>query len=572
MPHLTQPFRNPFCALLFAWAFLLTFLVTGTSLHAADSASGLSDRWFYASFGLRSDADADELIGIIRDAASVDLNGMLWACGMDYCQTWSETSKSRFHRIKAAADEAGIEIIPIIWSVGYGTMLGKNPNLVEGLPIKDLQVIARNGKVELSSTSEVPQITNGGFEEFDGKRFAGYGFHDDPGTISFCDTEVKHGGNSSIRLENFTANQYGHGRVFQRLKVTPHRNYQIKLWFKSKDLTKRGVFRIQLFGKNGSLASAAPSIPEDGNQDWKQATLSFTTDEESELLFYVGIWDGEDGTLWIDDMTIESKDLTPPLQRPGTPITVKNAKTGQIYEQGRDFIPEKFSFGIFRSGIQKSPILLPEGSRIAEGTDLTMTFYVPALTLQGQTSSCMSEPELYQQFEESAAEIMKLLAPKKWFLSMDEIRAANTCKACEDRNLPLSQILGDCLTRQYQIIQKAQPGAQVYVWSDMLDPNHNCHADYMLCRGDYSGVWDFIPKELIISCWYHEKREASMAFFAGHGFRTQAAAYYDADTLDSSRDWLELCKKTENCTGIIFTTWRHRYELLKDFGKMLQKP
>ena len=105
----------------------------------------------------------------------------------------------------------------------------------------------------------------------------------------------------------------------------------------------------------------------------------------------------------------------------------------------------------------------------------------------------------------------------------------------------------------------------------MLDPKHNCHADYMACKGDFTGVWDFIPKELIISCWYHKIREESMKFFSEHGFRTQAAAYYDVDTLDTSREWLETCRHTKGCTGIMYTTWQHKYALLIPFAEMLKE-
>jgi len=48
---------------------------------------------------------------------------------------------------------------------------------------------------------------------------ARFDFHDQPGEISFVDTQVHHGGKASIRLENFTANPHGHGRVLQEIRV-----------------------------------------------------------------------------------------------------------------------------------------------------------------------------------------------------------------------------------------------------------------------------------------------------------------------------------------------------------------
>ena len=87
------------------------------------------------------------------------------------------------------------------------------------------------------------------------------------------------------------------------------------------------------------------------------------------------------------------------------------------------------------------------------------------------------------------------------------------------------------------------------IWSDMLDPNHNAHGNYYLVEGDYTGSWQYVPKDLTIVCWYYEKRKESLAFFSSHGFRTLAGAYYDGDTLDNPRGWLEVLDKTPEAVG-----------------------
>ena len=551
--------------------FLLTFaaVVFGAAFTFA---AEFQDRWFYASFGLQSDEAADELIQLIQDAGAHDLNGMLWACGLERCDSWSETTVARFKKIQKAADAAGVEIIPIIWSVGYGTMIGKNPNLVESIPINDLQVVAKDGKVILDPSTEQPVMKNPDFEENENNRFKGFNFIDMPGVISFADAEVKHSGEYSVRLENFTADQHGHGRVCQKFAVTPHRNYSLAVWYKTENFRQKGDFRLQIYGPNGSISTATMKVDEEtGMMDWTRGNVSFNSGENTEVTLYAGVWGGKEGKIWFDDFEIISQDLTAPVQRPGTPVTVRNTETGKVYKEGTDYTLPPLRIGAFARGVTTSPILIPEGSRIKDGTRLTLNFYVPSLTINGQTSTCMSEPQLYELFEESAQAMTKLIKPKKWFLSMDEIRAANTCKACEEHGLPLNELLGECITKQFNTLRAATPGCEVYIWSDMLDPKHNCHADYMACKGDFTGVWDFIPKELIISCWYHKIREESMKFFSEHGFRTQAAAYYDVDTLDTSREWLETCRHTKGCTGIMYTTWRHKYELLIPFAEMLKE-
>ena len=243
--------------------------------------------------------------------------------------------------------------------------------------------------------------------------------------------------------------------------------------------------RLQIYTKKRSLATCVPADPGGWNDRLDGHTLDFNSGEYDEILFYAGIWDGTKGKIWFDDFSIEPRDMTALLQRPGTPVTVKNAENGKIYELGKDFTLPPFSMNAFRKGTPTAPVLISEQSSISEGTRLLVSYYVPILTLHGQTSTCMSEPELYERFEDSANQMMKLLAPKKWFLSMDEIRAANTCKACENRKMTLAQILGDCITRQYEIIKSQRGGS--FIWSDMLDPSKR-HKDYMACA-EILRVW-----------------------------------------------------------------------------------
>ena len=69
-------------------------------------------------------------------------------------------------------------------------------------------------------------------------------------------------------------------------------------------------------------------------------------------------------------------------------------------------------------------------------------------------------------------------------LSMDEIREGGTCEACRGRNM--GQLLGETLTRQFNLFREVNPKVDVWVWSDMLDPNHNAKKDYYLVRGDHA--------------------------------------------------------------------------------------
>ncbi|MBI2946923.1 MAG: hypothetical protein HYY23_04705, partial [Verrucomicrobia bacterium] len=114
------------------------------------------------------------------------------------------------------------------------------------------------------------------------------------------------------------------------------------------------------------------------------------------------------------------------------------------------------------------------------------------------------------------------------------------------------------------------PDAQIYLWSDMLDPNHNARPEYYLVNGDYSGSWNYVPKDLVIAVWGGAPRARSLKFFADQGFQTLVACYYDADDLKEVKGWLDLARETRNVRGFMYTPWTKKYQLLPAFGELLK--
>jgi hypothetical protein len=158
---------------------------------------------------------------------------------------------------------------------------------------------------------------------------------------------------------------------------------------------------------------------------------------------------------------------------------------------------------------------------------------------------------------------------------MDEVRSGGSCKACKDRGVSMGEIFGSCIRRQHEMIRAANPKADVFVWSDQLDPNHNAGSRsgkyYYLVDGTFDGSWNHIPKDLIIACWWHRMRDQSLAHFDGLGFKTIGASYYDADDLENPKDWLKSLDATPGAIGIMYTTWLNKYKLLPGFGDLVSK-
>jgi hypothetical protein len=238
------------------------------------------------------------------------------------------------------------------------------------------------------------------------------------------------------------------------------------------------------------------------------------------------------------------------------------------YAEGQDYAPlEDPQFNFYRVDRAAPPLRGLPGSRIQEGQRLRVSWFHPMVIHESQVTLCMGEPALYEVWDHEAKLLAERLRPRRVLLNMDEIRMGGTCRACRGRNM--AELLGECLTKQVQSLRRYLPQAEIYVWSDMLDPHHNARGDYYLVEGDYTGSWNHVPKDLILAVWGGEPREKSLKFCADQGFRTLVACYYDADDLNDVKGWLRTARPLPNVRGFMYTPWQRKYGLLPEFGKLL---
>jgi hypothetical protein len=352
----------------------------------------------------------------------------------------------------------------------------------------------------------------------------------------------------------------------QEVAVRPHRCYRISLWAKTDQLQPTRGFKIQVLAGNRALAPRVFNLAP--TSDWRKLTMVFNSLEFESVRLYAGMWGGQSGRLWLDDWILEEIGPLNVLRRPGTPVTVRSEDGAIRYTEGVDFAPLEdprlSAHRVDRDGLALT--ILPPG-RIREGQRLRVSWYHAQVINASQVTVCMAEPKLYEVFDHEAQLLAERLRPRRVFLNMDEVRMGGTCLACGGRGM--GELLGECITRQTQILRRHLPGVEVYVWSDMLDPHHNAHGDYYLVDGDFTESWNYIPQDLTIVCWYYDKRAESLGFFSSLGFRTMAGAYYDGDTLENPLGWLDALEDTAGAEGIMYTTWRNKYELLAPFGDLV---
>jgi len=546
-------------------ALALSALLVACPLPAAPS--GVADRFVWVfGWNLGNDQAAAEVCRVIEIGADHGLNGAVVSLGLDSLCLKDQSFLGRLEKVRQLCERRGIELIPAVFSIGYGGgILGHDRNLAEGFPVQDAPFLVRGGEARSVADTSI-RLDNGDFEAHDGNRFRGYRFHDNPGVVSFADTEIRHGGACSIRFENFGANPHGHGRIMQEISVRPRRCYRIKLWVRTDGLEPTGGFALQVHGGKRTIAPRQFKLP--AKTDWMLLTSVFNSLNFDRVRIYAGIWGGKTGRFWIDDWGIEEVGPVNILRRGGTPFVVKSADGKKTFQEGRDYAPIPSKGSLYHFDGDAPPLRIMPGGAIKEGQSIRVSWYHPMVIHESQITVCMGEPALNEIFEHEARLLARHVRPRSVFLVMDEVRMGGSCEACRGKDM--ARLLGQCATAQVSAMRRSIPGARVYIWSDMFDPAHNAHGDYYLVEGDFTGSWQYLPKDIIIAVWGGKARPESLRFFSEKGFETLAACYYDADNLNDVREWLRLAGEIPRVRGLMYTPWQKKYGLLPEFADLLR--
>lgn len=556
------------------WPLLLTLLAA----PAQADGPRYERRWFYAMFNLQVGENADRLIGLIDRAAAAGYNGVVLA---DYKLAILDRVPDHYFqnvaRVKAAADRAGVAIIPAVFPIGYSNgLLAHDPNLAEGLPA-EAEFVVRGGRATLAPDPAV-RIQNGDLEQARGDTFAGFNFQDGPGKASFADRDTHHGGSTSCRMQDTDkAGGGGNCRLIQKVAVRPRHAYRLSCWARTRDLANPGAFRLLALGAQGGRPLTFYEGGLERDQDWKEVEVVFNALDQAEVNLYVGLWGGSAGTLWVDDLKLEELGLVNVLRRPGCPFEVRSADGRTEYAEGRDFEPVadpklgrvpyagEYEFG------HKAPALrLVRGAPIKDGDRLKVSWYHPVLTHGSQIMCCLSEPKVYDLLRDQVRRVNELLKPKTFFMSHDEIRVVGWCRACRERGLTPGALLAENARRCSGIIRTINPNAEAVVWSDMFDPNHNAVAGYYLANGSLAGSWEGLDPAITVANWNGGKAAESLRFFAGRKHRQVIAGYYDGDLSGFAR-WDQAARGVPKVDGFMYTTWQQRFGDLEAFGRAMRR-
>jgi hypothetical protein len=439
---------------------------------------------------------------------------------------------------------------------------GKDRNYVEGVPCADALFVVKGGAA-VHVPDNPTTVLNAGFEESAANRFSGWPMQDDVGVTTFADRDVVHGGQSSLRMESIAKNQHAHCRISQPIKLKPHRQYKITFWLKTENLTPANPeVKVLTSGPQGSVSFQ--SFQAARTQDWKQYHLVFNGLEESEGRIYLGVWGGREGKLWWDDLSVEEVGLVNVLRRPGCPVTVRGETSGVSYEEGKDF--ERIADPMFHPYIayrdSNPAIKLTPSSRIRDGERLRVSYYHPLLVYD-RVTYCVSEPKMFEDWQEEVKRVDDLLHPAAFFMSHDEMRVMNQCALCRSKNITAGELLAWNVRKASRIIREIRPDAQIWVWSDMFDPMHNAVDRYYAVNGTLKGSWKGLDKDVGIVNWHGGMEGKNCRFFAHLGLKQILSGYYDGDEDGSGvARWITNTKDIPGIAGAMYTTWEDKYDAM----------
>ncbi len=533
------------------WVYLLLWSCCAVSW--GDPPAKPLELWFYYSTNLQNAENLPALEKVFRRAAAAGYTqvyltdskfGRLGTVAAVYFQNAA--------KVKALAEELHLEIVPGIFPIGYSeSLLSLDPNLIESLPVRDELFVVENGAAHPVADPPV-QFPGGGFR--DAKQ---WDFHD-----------------PVVHLEESVAHVTGakgvNARVVKTLAVASFHPYVITFRIKTQGYTAHPLVEVSSPDTQETLNAA--DIDVKPTQDWTTYHVVFSSLDQTKvrIAFRAG-YSGSDGELWWDQPVIEEAGLLNLVRRDSAPLSVRT-EDGKALVEGQDFEPvtdPKMGQVPWAGGYEvwHEPPLLK--TALPDGTRLRISFSHAITTDQGKTTICLSEPKTLALLRDQAQRVDALFHAKRYFMEHDEIRVMGWDDADAKRNLDSGAILADNIRACTQIMREVNPGATLYVWSDMFDPNHNAHDHYYLVKGNLAGSWEGLDPSVVIANWNSGNAAKSLPWFAGRGHHQLLAGYYDAPP-ERILDWLEQARGVQNIDAVMYTTWENNYADLERFAQIVR--
>src|SRR5438105_3524178 len=238
------------------WRSLLAgFAIFGAPL-GLPTASFALERWFYVSQNLWVDQNVTNLLALMQQASQAGYTHLLLNDSkFSRLATMDAHYFQNVNRIKQAATNFNLEIVPALFPVGYSNdLLFNDPNLIEGMPVRDALLVVSNG---VASIQPDPPISFPGGDFSDLSRW------------TWKDSNVV-ADNGSARVTNPNG---ANARIVQQLGVQPFRQYHISVQVRATNFLVAP--QVLVLGANQALNYNFLGVQK--TQDWTTHHVVFNS-------------------------------------------------------------------------------------------------------------------------------------------------------------------------------------------------------------------------------------------------------------------------------------------------------
>lgn len=543
-------------------------------------------RWAYYTTNVLVDNSTPKAKSIWKTASDYKLNGIqLNDFKFNLLEEMPQRYFDSLQSLRQFADNNYLEIIPGIFPFGYSDgILYHDVNLAAGLPVKNQKFVVEDGVAKPVPAFDV-NPPNGGFENYDGSNIPGFLFIDQPGQISNIDTDVKHSGKASLKMDNFS--QYdpanGNGRICYRTPVKRFTQYHASAYVKTSDFAPISSIQLNVINTKGVSLSFANADLQTADNGWQRFDITFNSLESDSVNVYWAVRGAKSGTIWWDDLSLEETSFVNLVRRKGVELTVDNPLIDAPITEGIDFdtlsdpkLGALYSYpGGYDTWHTPPQLKIKQSGLLNDGDTLYVSYFHTQTVYDGQIMTTLSDNKVYDIIEKEFRQIDSVLKPSTYFMNHDEIRLMNWENGDAEywginkKEITPAELLAFNVNKCNEIIHKYNPTANVWDWSDMFDIYHNAKvSDYFLVNGDLSGSAEMIPNNIGIVNWNNNETNSpkSLDYFSNLGFRQICAPYYDAGPAQI-RKWKERAKSTKNFDGMMYTTWQSDYSALEPFAE-----
>lgn len=404
-------------------------------------------------------------------------------------------------------------------------------------------------------------IPNNGFESWNGNRPTGWIMSRDS-LFSYVSRDAinKHSGSYSVKLAGFTAGSSPSTNLMQVINLGSNKYVKVKFWYKLSDYCGQiTVCEMDTDQPYNKYSAERLSFTTPTTRNWTLYETKLCTFNATEANLMIGPYYATRGTVWLDDVTIETCELENMVRREDTPLQIRKYRTNEQLAEGIDYqVFENYSTA-YPQYVRNPLIMRLPGGRLNTTGDTVLVNWSVAPRYQGtRWTQCFSQSEILLVYQERIRHVDSLLHPDEFKIQINEVCYSNYDDACTRRNLTPAQLIGSHCRQMYQIIQARRPGAKVRIYGDVFDIySGDVRANPSLTLPWTAGALQELPAPMEIMCMegYSSNLDSSLEFFAAnqHPSIMSLGLWVGASRFVAA---IDAAARHSNCTGTQWFVWQ----------------